>query len=63
MEVLKRYFITSPREYREGEVFLFRKKLCIVKEVKRAVLYSTALGVYDIEINGQKAGKQSGAFI
>lgn len=58
MEVLKRYFITSPREYREGEVFLFRKKLCIVKEVKRAVLYSTALGVYEIEINGQKAGKQ-----
>lgn len=58
MEELKKHFVTSKNEYREGDVFLFHKKLRVKKKIKRAVLYSTALGVYEIEINDTKAGDQ-----
>lgn len=58
MKELRNHFITSKKQYREGDVFIFRKRFSLCKEVKRAVLYSTALGVYEIEINGEKAGKQ-----
>ncbi len=58
MEELRTHFITSKKKYREGDVFVFQKKFNLPKEVKRAVLYGTALGVYEIEINGEKAGKQ-----
>ena len=57
MEKLKMHFITSDREYREGEVFVYEQKF-IVKDVKKAVFTATALGVYEAEINGVKIGKQ-----
>ena len=44
MEKLKMHFITSDREYREGEVFVYEQKF-IVKDVKKAVFTATALGV------------------
>ena len=57
MEELKRHFITSDREYREGEVFVYEQKFT-VKDVKKAVFTATALGVYEAEINGVKIVKQ-----
>ena len=57
MEKLKMHFITSDREYREGEVFVYEQKFT-VKDVKKAVFTATALGVYEAEINGVKIGKQ-----
>ena len=55
MEKLKMHFITSDREYREGEVFVYEQKFT-VKDVKKAVFTATALGVYEAEINGVKIG-------
>ena len=46
MEELKMHFITSDREYREGEVFVYEQKFT-VKDVKKAVFTATALGVYE----------------
>lgn len=43
MEKLKMHFITSDREYREGEVFVYEQKFT-VKDVKKAVFTATALG-------------------
>lgn len=57
MEELKRHFITSDREYREGEVFVYEQKFT-VKDVKKAVFTATALGVYEAEINGVKIGNR-----
>ena len=34
----------------------FRKKLELDRQVKKAVLYSTALGIYELEIDGKKVG-------
>ncbi len=56
-EELKKYFITIDREYKEGDVAVFRQKFSGEKVV-RAVLLSTALGVYEAEINGKKVGEQ-----
>lgn len=41
---------TSPRP------MLFRKQFALAKKAKRAVLYSTALGIYELALNGQKVG-------
>lgn len=57
MQDLKKYFITVDREYKEGDVAVFRQKFS-GKDIVRAVLFSTALGVYEAEINGKKVGKQ-----
>lgn len=46
MEKLKMHFITSDREYREGEVFVYEQKFT-VKDVKKAVFTATAVGVYE----------------
>ncbi len=56
-EELKKYFITIDRDYKEGEVAVFRQKFC-GKKVVNAVFLSTALGVYEAEINGKKVGEQ-----
>jgi len=37
---------------------LFYKKICIPDEISRARLYATGLGLYEIEINGRKAGNE-----
>ncbi len=35
----------------------FKKEITLKKEVRSARLYSTALGIYEFEINGKKAGR------
>ena len=57
MQELTKYFITIDREYKEGDVAVFRQKFS-GENVVSAVLLSTALGVYEAEINGKKVGKQ-----
>ena len=57
MQDLKNYFITIDREYKEGDVAVLRQKFS-GENVVSAVLYSTALGVYEAELNGKKAGEQ-----
>lgn len=57
MEELRRQWITSEKEYREGEVFVYRQKFT-ASQVKKAVFYGTALGVYEAELNGTKIGRQ-----
>lgn len=43
MQDLKNYFIAIDREYKEGDVAVFRQKFS-GENVVSAVLYSTALG-------------------
>ena len=57
MEELRKQWITSEKEYREGEVFVYRQKFT-ASQVKKAVFYGTALGVYEAELNGTKIGSQ-----
>ncbi len=61
---LKGDFITDP-SYRFTEkrispkVLIFRKKLQLSgKKIKKAVVYSTALGVYDFLLDGKKVGNR-----
>lgn len=37
---------------------VFRKKIVIGKKLTRALVYATAMGIYELEINGQKAGNR-----
>lgn len=62
MQDLKNYFIAIDREYKEGDVAVFRQKFS-GENVVSAVLYSTALGVYEAELNGKKAGEQMFALV
>ncbi len=39
------------------KVMTFNKKLTVDKEIKKAVIYSTALGIYNLFINGERVGK------
>ncbi|MCM1123704.1 MAG: glycoside hydrolase family 78 protein [Eubacterium sp.] len=57
MQELKKYFITIDREYREGDVAVFRQKFS-GKDIVSATLFATALGVYEAQINGKKVGEQ-----
>ncbi len=57
MDSLRKNFITSSQEYKEGAVYLFCQKFSI-SDIKRVTLSITALGVYEALINGQKAGEQ-----
>ena len=57
LEELRKQWITSEKEYREGEVFVYRQKFT-ASQVKKAVFYGTALGVYEAELNGTKIGSQ-----
>ncbi len=57
MQELKKYFITIDRDYKEGDVAVFRQKFS-GENVVSAILYSTALGVYEAELNGKKVGEQ-----
>ena len=41
----------------DGSMPRFRKQLSISKPIKKAFLYSSALGVYDVYINGYRVGK------
>lgn len=57
MEELRKQWVTSEKEYREGEVFVYRQKFT-ASQVKKAMFYGTALGVYEAELNGTKIGRQ-----
>ena len=57
MKELGKQWITSEKEYREGEVFVYRQKFT-ASQVKKAVFYGTALGVYEAGLNGVKIGRQ-----
>jgi len=57
MKELKSHFITSPRNFIEGDVFVFHQAFT-VENVVAAKLLMTALGMYEAEINGVKAGEQ-----
>lgn len=57
MKELGKQWITSEKEYREGEVFVYRQKFT-ASQVKKAVFYGIALGVYEAELNGVKIGRQ-----
>lgn len=52
---LKNHFITVDRPYKEGTVEVFEQPVD-VKDVTRATLTITALGVYEAELNGRKVG-------
>lgn len=52
---LKPHFITVERPYKEGTVEVFEQPIK-VSGIRKAVLTITALGVYEAEINGKKAG-------
>lgn len=52
---LKKRFITTNRPYKEGTVEVFRQKVT-AKDIKKATLTITALGLYEAEINGKKVG-------
>ncbi len=54
---LKQHFITTERPYQEGAVEVFEQNIPLLP-VKKAVLTSTALGVYEAELNGEKVGDQ-----
>ena len=49
-------WITHPLPTEETLSPVFAKIFCVEKEVKRARLYATALGVYEAELNGEKLG-------
>lgn len=53
---LREVFIQSKKAEREGNVHVFLQNIKITKKLVRANLFSTALGMYEIEINGEKAG-------
>ncbi len=49
-------WITHPFEQEETACPVFTKTVHLDKPVKRARMYATALGVYEIQINGKKVG-------
>lgn len=57
MQELREHFITSSQEYIEGAVYLFRQGFQL-ESIKKAALYCTALGMYEVQVNGRKAGEQ-----
>ena len=49
-------WITHPLGAEEAASPVFTKIFCVEKAVKCARLYATALGVYEVELNGEKLG-------
>lgn len=49
--------ITSTNDEDRTPPTQFRKSFAVNKPVRRAVLYATALGVYELSCNGQRVGK------
>lgn len=57
MDILRNHFISADREYKEGDVFVF-KQTFTAKDIKKADLNITALGMYEVLINNKKVGDQ-----
>ena len=55
---LRKHFVTVKSDFKEGRVIVLRQTFNVEKRVKNAILYSTALGIYEVRINGTKVGKQ-----
>ncbi len=55
MTDLRQHFITTRRPYTEGAVEVFEQPI-VGKDLAKATLTITALGVYEAEIDGQKVG-------
>ena len=55
---LRKHFVTVKSDFKEGRVIVLRQTFNVEKRVKNAILYSTALGIYEVRINGIKVGKQ-----
>lgn len=53
---LNKYWIYPKQVEKEGNVHVFRQTVTIKKGIKNAVLYVTALGMYDVDLNGIKVG-------
>ena len=56
MEELRKHFITTERPYKEGAVEVFQQ-IINEKEIKKASLYITALGIYDVLIDDKEITK------
>ncbi|MBN1764963.1 MAG: family 78 glycoside hydrolase catalytic domain [Sedimentisphaerales bacterium] len=61
-QVLGRYGIEPWGEIKDASVVLpparyLRREFTLKKSVHRAMLYATALGIYELRINGEKAGR------
>lgn len=57
MQELKQHFITTKRPYQEGAVEVFEQTIpAPARDVKKATLAITALGVYEAQLNGTKVG-------
>jgi alpha-L-rhamnosidase len=57
MKELRDYFIASAKEYKEGAVNIFKQQI-VSQNITKATLYITALGIYEVQINGTKVGEQ-----
>lgn len=57
-EQLRTKFIQADNAYKEGVVDVFEQMISIkdIRNVKKATLCMTALGIYEAEINGEKVG-------
>lgn len=53
---LSHSFIMSTLQAYEGQVHLFINNTIINKQIRSAKLYSTALGMYEVELNAAKVG-------
>ena len=58
IDELKSHFVTVPSPFKEGRVIILKKSFDVKKRVKNAVIYSTALGVYELYLNKTKVGTQ-----
>ena len=51
-------WITSPDDFPEKASPYLRKEFSVDKKVKSARIYATALGLYELQLNGKKVGDQ-----
>ena len=52
---MNKYFVTSPANHHSAP--MLRKDIVITKPIKKARIYSTARGIYTLNINGEKVGE------
>ncbi|MGN1021914.1 MAG: family 78 glycoside hydrolase catalytic domain [Lachnospiraceae bacterium] len=56
-EMLRDHFIQTDTPYREGAVDVLEQEISVPGQLQKAVLYITALGVYEAQIDGTKIGE------
>ncbi len=55
---LRNHLIYLEKDFIEGEVYKIKEEITFNKEVKKARLYVTGFGVYDLYLNSKKVGEQ-----